>query len=232
MSSEDEDIAMAPLAPLAPPPSLHSQHSQPSPSVGSLRSIKNVYGRASMRASPPAMAQLSSPHRQKQKQQQQQLHLPRSPLERQRSSMRSASEATTNSRSTAADGTPGGDFSPSQLCTPTSETRIVAPNVDKLSPSSVVEICLASEAEHVKVCLMLSERAVLQRAEEVGHELKLRVNHHRCRHEPLRAAPTRAPGCPRWLAPAGGSPPRSPTLLTASDHELALCACCACLHAC
>ena len=65
--------------------------------------------------------------------------------------MRSASEATTNSRSTAADGTPGGDFSPSQLCTPTSETRIVAPNVDKLSPSSVVEICLASEAEHVKV---------------------------------------------------------------------------------
>lgn len=151
MSSEDEDIAMAPLAPLAPPPSLHSQHSQPSPSVGSLRSIKNVYGRASMRASPPAMAQLSSPHRQKQKQQQQQLHLPRSPLERQRSSMRSASEATTNSRSTAADGTPGGDFSPSQLCTPTSETRIVAPNVDKLSPSSVVEICLASEAEHVKV---------------------------------------------------------------------------------
>jgi hypothetical protein len=152
MSSEDEDIAMAPLA---PPPSLHSQRSQPSPSVGSLRSIKDVYGRASMRASPPAMAQLSSPQKQnrkqQQQQQQQQLHLPRSPLERQRSSMRSASEATTNSRSTAADGTPGGDFSPGQLGTPTSETRIVAPNVDKLSPSSVVEICLASEAEHVKV---------------------------------------------------------------------------------
>jgi len=64
--------------------------------------------------------------------------------------MRSTSEATTNSRSTAADGTPG-DFSPGRVCAPTSETRIVAPNVDKLSPGSVVEICLASEAEHVKV---------------------------------------------------------------------------------
>jgi len=31
------------------------------------------------------------------------------------------------------------------------ETRIVAPHVDKLSPASVVEICLAGSSEHVKV---------------------------------------------------------------------------------